>query len=91
MIVAPSHNQIGDLTLPLTWSAQEAESVASVRAQLAAFRREMEADGTAQRAECRRLVATAVRRAKELVDNVLQVRRAVHLVATPCEPWLLGA
>lgn len=45
----------------------------SVGAQLRAFRREMEADGAAQRAECRRLVATAVRRAQELVDSVLQV------------------
>ena len=55
--------------------------MASVHAQLEGFRREMEADGTAQRAECRRLVATAVRRAKELVDNVLQVRHPMHLIA----------
>ena len=33
----------------------------------------MEADGAAQRAECRRLVSTAVRRAGWLVDEVLQV------------------
>lgn len=52
----------------------------SVEGQVRAFRQEMEADGTAQRAECRRLVATAVRRARELVDDVLQVG---HLLPPP--------
>ena len=33
----------------------------SVREQLAQFRKSMEADGAAQRSECRRLVSTAVR------------------------------
>lgn len=56
--------------------------MASVQGQLRAFRREMEADGTAQHAECRRLVATAVRRARELVDDVLQVR-TLHLLSLP--------
>lgn len=59
---------------------QEAEAVRSVEGQVRAFRQEMEADGTAQRAECRRLVATAVRRARELVDDVLQVG---HLLPPP--------
>ena len=45
----------------------------SVREQLAQFRKSMEADGAAQRSECRRLVGTAVRRAGWLVDEVLQV------------------
>ena len=45
----------------------------SVREQLAHFRKSMEADGAAQRSECRRLVGTAVRRAGWLVDEVLQV------------------
>ncbi|BDA44834.1 probable transmembrane GTPase FZO-like, chloroplastic [Coccomyxa sp. Obi] len=69
------------LSSELSTAQQEAEAVASVHAQLAAFRREMEADGTAQRAECRRLVATAVRRAKELVDNVLQLSNREALSA----------
>ena len=47
--------------------------VRSVQDQLADFRKSMEADGAAQRAECRRLVSTAVRRAGWLVDEVLQV------------------
>ena len=47
--------------------------VRSVQDQLAEFRKSMEADGAAQRAECRRLVSTAVRRAGWLVDEVLQV------------------
>ena len=45
----------------------------SVREQLEQFRKSMEADGAAQRSECRRLVSTAVRRAGWLVDEVLQV------------------
>ena len=44
-----------------------------VQEQLTAFRKSMEADGTAQRAECRQLVSTAVRRAGWLLDEVLQV------------------
>lgn len=54
--------------------AQEAGQVRSVGGQLAAFRREMEADGAAQRAECRRLVDAAVARAGKLVDETLQAR-----------------
>lgn len=46
----------------------------SVQEQLRGFRSAMEADGKAQRAECRRLVATAVRRASKLVDDVVQVQ-----------------
>lgn len=45
----------------------------TVQEQLIAFRKSMEADGAAQRAECRRLVSTAVRRAGWLLDEVLQV------------------
>ena len=45
----------------------------SVQEQLTAFQKSMEADGAAQRAECRRLVSTAVRRAGWLLDEVLQV------------------
>lgn len=52
---------------------QDAAVVRSVQDQLADFRKSMEADGAAQRAECRRLVSTAVRRAGWLVDEVLQV------------------
>ena len=52
---------------------QEAEAAASVQGQLQEFRKAMEADGAAQRSDCRRLVASAVRRANRLVDNVLQV------------------
>ena len=52
---------------------QDAAAVRSVQEQLTAFRKSMEADGAAQRAECRRLVSTAVRRAGWLLDEVLQV------------------
>ena len=52
---------------------QDLTAVRSVREQLAQFRKSMEADGVAQRSECRRLVGTAVRRAGWLVDEVLQV------------------
>ena len=52
---------------------QDLTAVRSVRGQLAQFRKSMEADGAAQRSECRRLVSTAVRRAGWLVDEVLQV------------------
>jgi len=52
---------------------QDTAAVRSVQDQLAAFRKSMEADGAAQRSECRRLVSTAVRRAGWLVDEVLQV------------------
>ncbi|EIE21598.1 hypothetical protein COCSUDRAFT_30102 [Coccomyxa subellipsoidea C-169] len=69
------------LSSELSTAEQEAEAVASVQGQLRAFRREMEADGTAQRAECRRLVATAVRRARELVDDVLQLSNREALSA----------
>ncbi len=53
--------------------------VRSVQDQLAEFRKSMEADGAAQRSECRRLVSTAVRRAGWLVDEVLQV----YIVSKP--------
>ena len=52
---------------------QDLTAVRSVREQLVQFRKSMEADGAAQRSECRRLVSTAVRRAGWLVDEVLQV------------------
>ena len=53
--------------------AQDAAAVRSVSGQLAEFQKSMEADGEAQRSECRHLVATATRRAGWLVDEVLQV------------------
>ena len=44
-----------------------------VRAQLAAFRSDMEHDGAAQRAQARRLITGAAQRATRLVDSTLQV------------------
>ena len=59
----------------------------SVREQLAQFRKSMEADGAAQRSECRRLVGTAVRRAGWLVDEVLQVTPYLSLQYGDAEVW----
>ena len=56
---------------------QDVEAVRSVQDQLATFRREMARDGKAQRSECRKLIAGAIKRAQKLIDDTLQVRRCV--------------
>ncbi|KAK9804945.1 hypothetical protein WJX73_001658 [Symbiochloris irregularis] len=70
----------------LNVAQQEAKAARSVKAQLAAFKEDMGKDGSAQRAECRRLINGAVRRAQDLVDQLLQLSNANTLSA-----YLLGS
>lgn len=61
---------------------QDVEALKSVQRQLETFKSEMERDGVAQRGECRKVVAGAIRRAQKLVDSTLQV------CLTFCWKWL---
>jgi hypothetical protein len=63
----------------LAVAQQDAASVALVRGQLAAFRREMEKEGQLQRDEVLRQVAGTSKRAAAIVDQMLQVRNGVVL------------
>lgn len=68
-----------------SWHMQEANAAKSVATQLRSFQGDMQKDGASQRAECRRLVDGAVRRADALVDETLQVS------LPPCQTLLLCA
>jgi hypothetical protein len=49
------------------------DALKSVQRQLETFKSEMERDGLAQRGDCRKVVAGAIRRAQKLVDSTLKV------------------
>ena len=51
---------------------QDVAAMKSVQRQLLTFKAEMERDGLAQRGECRKVVAGAIRRAQKLIDSTLQ-------------------
>jgi len=61
---------------------QDVEALKSVQRQLETFKSEMERDGVAQRGECRKVVAGAIRRAQKLIDSTLQVCLTLRLEVT---------